>query len=60
MMARTSLGDLITALYDAADEVDDGDRADDLVTACTIDVLLRLRRRRLIVELVRPAESLSN
>jgi hypothetical protein len=55
MMGRTSLGDLITALYDAATEVSDGAEANTLVTACTIDVLLRLRRRRLIEELAHPS-----
>ena len=56
-MGRTSLGDLITALYDAASEMSDGEEANTLVTACTIDVLLRLRRRQLIAELVQPARS---
>ena len=51
----TSLGDLITALYDAASDME-GD-ANEIVAACTIDVLLRQRRRRLVAELVVPTES---
>jgi len=49
-----SLGDLITALYDAASELDDGE-ANAIVAVATIDVLLRQRRRRLVVELVDPS-----
>lgn len=46
-----SLGELITALYDAASELDDGE-ANTMVAVATVDVLLRQRRRRLLAELV--------
>jgi hypothetical protein len=46
-----NLGELITALYDAASELDDGE-ANAIVAVATIDVLLRQRRRRLLAELV--------
>jgi hypothetical protein len=46
-----SLGELITALYDAASGLDDGE-ANAVVAVATIDVLLRQRRRRLVAELV--------
>jgi hypothetical protein len=46
-----SLGELITALYDAASGLDDGE-ANAIVAVATIDVLLRQRRRRLVAELV--------
>lgn len=49
-----SLGELITALYDAASELDDGGEANAIVAVATIDVLLRQRRRRLVAELVDP------
>ncbi len=48
-----SLGELITALYDAASELDGGE-ANAIVAVATIDVLLRQRRRRLVAELVDP------
>jgi hypothetical protein len=49
-----NLGELITALYDAASELDDGE-ANAIVAVATIDVLLRQRRRRLVAELVEPS-----
>ncbi|HEY8144519.1 MAG TPA: hypothetical protein VIG06_17675 [Kofleriaceae bacterium] len=48
-----SLGELITALYDAASELDGGE-ANAIVAVATIDVLLRQRRRRLVAELADP------
>ena len=54
-----SLGELITALYDAASELDDGE-ANAIVAVATIDVLLRQRRRRLLAELVDPVDRQSN
>jgi hypothetical protein len=54
-----SLGELITALYDAATELDDGE-ANAIVAVATIDVLLRQRRRRLLAELVEPSNGRSN
>ncbi len=54
-----SLGELITALYDAASELDDGE-ANAIVAVATIDVLLRQRRRRLLAELVDPAQGNAN
>ena len=53
-----SLGELITALYDAASELDNGE-ANAIVAVATIDVLLRQRRRRLLAELVDPSEAKS-
>lgn len=53
-----SLGELITALYDAASELDNGE-ANAIVAVATIDVLLRQRRRRLLAELVDPFEAKS-
>ncbi len=50
-----NLGDLISALYDAASELDDGE-ANAIVAVATIDVLLRQRRRRLVAELVDPTD----
>ena len=57
MPKHTSLGELITALYDAAIEMnDDEERNDDIVAACTVDVLLRSgeRNRKALAELVWP------
>jgi hypothetical protein len=57
MSKHTSLGELITALYDAAIEMnDDEERNDDIVAACTVDVLLRSgeRNRKALAELVWP------
>ena len=58
MPKHTSLGELITALYDAAaDELDRGEEeSDDIVAACTVDVLLRSgkRNRKALAELVWP------
>ena len=64
MPKHTSLGELITALYDAAaDEMDrDEESRGDLVAACTIDVLLRdgARNRRALAELIMPLRLLPN
>ena len=60
MNRKASLGDLITALYDAASEVTEDDTTDNLVAACTVDVLMRLRRQRLVAELVSPSDALPN
>ena len=64
MPKHTSLGELITALYDAAaDELDrDEDTSDEVVAACTIDVLLRngKRNRKALAELVLPLAVLPN
>ena len=54
-----SLGELITALYDAASELDDGE-ANAIVAVATVDVLLRQRRRRLLAELVDPVDRQPN
>jgi hypothetical protein len=59
MPKHTSLGELITALYDAAaDELDERDAEvkDDMVAACTVDVLLRAGKRnsKALAELVWP------
>jgi hypothetical protein len=54
-----SLGELISALYDAASELDDGE-ANAVVAVATIDVLLRQRRRRLLAELVDPSDTQQN
>ena len=54
-----SLGELITALYDAASDLDGGE-ANAIVAVATIDVLLRQRRRRLVAELVDPSEGRAN
>lgn len=64
MPKHTSLGELITALYDAAaDEMDrDEESRGDIVAACTFDVLLRDgdKNRRALAELVMPLAVLSN
>ena len=60
MNRKASLGDLITALYDAASEVTEDDTTDSIVAACTVDVLMRLRRQRLVAELVLPSDGLPN
>lgn len=60
MSKHTSLGELITALYDAASEEAEEETANDIVAACTIDVLLRQRCRRLVAELVLPSDLLTN
>lgn len=57
MSKHTSLGELITALYDAAaDEVEREEDSDDIVAACTVDVLMRSgrRNRKALAELVWP------
>ena len=57
MPKHTSLGELITALYDAAVEMEiDEERNDDIVAACTVDVLLRSgeRNHKALAELVWP------
>jgi hypothetical protein len=54
-----NLGELITALYDAASELADGE-ANAIVAVATIDVLLRQRRRRLVAELFDPTEGRPN
>jgi hypothetical protein len=48
-----SLGELITALYDAASELDDGE-ANAIVAVATNDVSLRQRGRLVEAELVDP------
>jgi len=60
MTRQASLGELITALYDAASEVEDGESKTDMVVAATVDVLLRQRKQRLVAELVQPADRLPN
>jgi hypothetical protein len=54
-----SLGELITALYDAVSDLDGGE-ANAVVAVATIDVLLRQRRRRLLAELIDPVEGRQN
>ncbi len=57
MKRRTSLGDFISTLYDTIDT--DGSSysaASQVVTACTLDLLLRQRNRRVIAALFDPAE----
>ena len=57
MSKHTSLGELITALYDAAIEMEvDEESNDDVVAACTVDVLLRSGKRnyKALAELVWP------
>jgi hypothetical protein len=62
MPKHTSLGELITALYDAAADVepDDDEQNDDLVAVCTLDVLLRNRNRKLLAALVLPLGLMPN
>lgn len=51
MKRRTSLGDFISALYDTID-TDSGARFNSkMVTACTLDLLLRQRNGRVIAAL---------
>ena len=53
MTRHMSLGDLITALYDTVDHLaPSGPRVDHIVAACTVDLLLRQRKPRLLAELV--------
>lgn len=62
MPKHTSLGELITALYDAADDDIERDEEanDDIVAVATVDVLLRNRNRKALRELVLPLTMLPN
>lgn len=57
MKRQTSLGDFISALYDSLDADNAARPASQVVTACTLDLLLRQRNRRVIAALFDPAES---
>lgn len=56
MNTNISLGDLISALYDAVAKDDPGSRASDLVAVCTVDLLVRQRNPRLLAELLAPTD----
>jgi hypothetical protein len=56
MKQQTSLGDIISALYDAVDPDNASRPASQVVTACTLDLLLRQRNRRVIAALFDRAE----
>jgi hypothetical protein len=57
MKRRTSLGDFISALYDTVDISGAVHSVSEVVTACTLDLLLRQRRRNLIAALCDPAQA---
>lgn len=52
MNRRTSLGDLISALYDTVDDAAEERSASEVVTACTLDVLMRQRKGTVIAALL--------
>jgi len=58
MKKQTSLGDFISALYDTLD-TEDSPATSQVVTACTLQVLLRQRNSRVIAELFEPAETVA-
>ncbi len=58
MKRQTSLGDIISALYDTVDAVGATGAASQIVTACTLDLLFRQRKRVLIAALCEPPEQL--
>jgi hypothetical protein len=58
MKRQTSLGDIISELYDTVDASRASHAASHIVTACTLDLLLRQRKRVLIAALCEPAEPL--
>jgi hypothetical protein len=58
MKRQTSLGDIISALYDTVDASGATRAASHIVTACTLELLLRQRKRVLIAALCEPPELL--
>ena len=56
MKRRTSLGDFISELYDTIDTTGSVHGTSAVVTACTLDLLRRQRRRNLIAALCEPAQ----
>jgi len=58
MKRHTSLGDIISALYDTVDAAGATPESGHIVTACTLDLLLRQRKRVLIAALCEPPEQL--
>jgi len=56
MKKRTSLGDLISELYDTVHTFGGPRSVSQMVTVCTLDLLLRQRRRGLIAALFTPPE----
>lgn len=58
MKSHTSLGDIISALYDTVDASGATRSASHIVTACTLDLLLRQRKRVLIAALCEPPQLL--
>ena len=58
MKRHTSLGDIISALYDTVDAAGATSESGHIVTACTLDLLLRQRKRVLIAALCEPPEQL--
>lgn len=58
MKRQTSLGDIISALYDTVDASGATRVASHIVTACTLDLLLRQRKGTLIAALCEPPELL--
>lgn len=58
MKRQTSLGDIISALYDTVDAAGATGATGQIVTACTLDLLLRQRKRVLIAALCEPPEHL--
>jgi hypothetical protein len=57
MKRLTSLGDFISALYDQFDAADTSRPPGEIVTACTLDLLLRQRKRTVIAALLDPQVS---
>jgi hypothetical protein len=58
MKRQTSLGDFISALYDTVDAAGASGAASQIVTACTLDVLLRQRKRVVLAALCHQQEVL--
>jgi hypothetical protein len=57
MKRQMSLGDFISALYDTVDAAGASTAASQIVTACTLDVLLKQRKRIVLAALCDPAEA---
>jgi hypothetical protein len=51
MKRQMSLGDFISALYDTVDAAGASGAASQIVTACTLDVLLKQRKRIVLAAL---------
>ncbi len=58
MKTRTSLGNLISELYDTVHGFDGTHAVSHVVTVCTLDLLMRQRRRGLIAALLNPPETI--